>query len=367
MRYLWACVIGVGVTSVLLWVLRPLATRIGLVDRPGKRKLHKGNVALIGGIAMFTALAFSVLTFDISLPAFRSFVAAATLLVVVGFVDDLWELPSRIRFAVQITAALIMTLGGGVVVQDLGAITGNEIVTLGAWAIPFTVFATVGVINALNMSDGIDGLAGGLSFIAFALLSYVAMASGRVADASILVLLTCIVGTFLLFNLRSPWRSRALVFMGDAGSMFLGFALAWFVISLSQGENRAMTPVTALWILALPLIDTVSILLRRVLSGRSPFSGDRDHLHHILLMAGCSVNKTNGVLLSATLILGLAAVFALYHRIAEHIMFYCFLGLGLAHLWGMMHLRNNWIKNREQTEPGISIQGSIVRGSESGD
>ena len=346
MRYLLACVLGVGVTCVLLWALRPLATRIGLVDTASKQKLHKGNVVLIGGIAIFAALTVSTLARDISLPAFRSFLAVAALLVVVGFLDDLWQLPPQIRFAVQGTAALIMAVGGGVVVENLGAITGNGTVTLGPWAIPFTIFATVGVINALNMSDGIDGLAGGFSFIAFVLLGYVAMANGRVADASILGLLACSVGAFLLFNIRFPWRRRAVVFLGDAGSTFLGFALAWFAISLSQGEHRAMAPVTALWILALPLIDTVSILLRRVLSGRSPFSGDRDHLHHLLLMAGCGVNITNTVLLSGALILGALALFAHYYGMPEHLLFYSFLGLSLLQLWCTASVQEVLYRNR---------------------
>ena len=347
MRYLWAGALGVGVTCVLLWALRPLAIRIGLVDTPSKRKLHKGNVVLIGGIAIFAALTVSTLALDISAPAFHSFLAAAALLVVVGFLDDLWELPAQIRLAVQITAALIMAVGGGVVVQNLGAITGNHDVTLGAWAIPFTVFATVGVINALNMSDGVDGLAGGLSLIAFLLFGYLALAGGRVADSYVLLLLACIVGTFLLFNLRFPRRRRPLVFMGDAGSMFLGFALAWFAISLSQGEAPVMTPVTALWILALPLIDTVSLFLRRVFVGHSPFAADRAHLHHILLMAGCNVHATITILLSAAVTLGLTAVFALYHGVPEYILFYCLLVLGFSHLWYMLHLQKTEMRKTQ--------------------
>ncbi len=347
MRYLSACVIGIGVTCLLLSVLRPLATRIGLVDRPGQRKFHQGDVALVGGIAMFAAFTLGVLTLDIPFPELGSFLVAATLLVVVGLVDDLYQLTWYIRFATQVTAALIMTLGGGVVVEELGAITGNGSVELGEWAVPFTVFATVGVINALNMSDGLDGLAGGLSIIAFALLGWIAVAGGRVADAAVLILLTCILGAFLLFNLRFPWRRQALAFMGDTGSTFLGFALTWFVISLSQGEGRAMMPVTALWILALPLIDTVSILIRRILSDRSPFAGDREHLHHILLMTGYSVNNTNIILWSATLILGVVGVFALYRGIPEHILFYGFLGLFFLYLWGMMHLQKTEMRKTQ--------------------
>jgi UDP-GlcNAc:undecaprenyl-phosphate GlcNAc-1-phosphate transferase len=300
---------------------------------------------------MFVAFTFCLLILDdVSFSRFGSFLAATALLIVVGLIDDLRELPWYIRFATQIIAALIMTLGGGVVVEDLGAITGHGSVKLGIWAIPFTVFATVGLINALNMLDGLDGLAGGISLIAFSLLAFVAMAGGQVVDGSILILLACIVGAFLLFNLRLPWRGRALAFMGDAGSTFLGFALAWFVISLSQGEGRAMTPVTALWILALPIVDTVSLLIRRMLAGRSPFAADRAHLHHILLLAGHSVNNTNIILWSVALILGSLGVLALYQNIAEHILFYGLLGLSLLYLWHVMRLERGKMANPKPIE-----------------
>jgi len=115
--------------------------------------------------------------------------------------------------------------------------------------------------------------------------------------------------------------------------MFLGFALVWFVIFLSQGENRAMTPVTALWILALPLIDAVSIFVRRLSGRRSPFAAARDHLHHILLRSGFSVNSAVGAILGLAATIGVLGMLGLYSGLAEHLLFYGFLLLFVIHLW----------------------------------
>ncbi|MEE8286845.1 MAG: MraY family glycosyltransferase, partial [Gammaproteobacteria bacterium] len=155
------------VCCALLHLLRPMAKRVGLVDEPGGRKPHQGSVPLIGGVAMFCGFSLAALTLDMGLTAYRSFFAAAAILVVVGLLDDMHELSSRARFGAQILAAVLMAYWGGVVLGDLGGLaSGGASFALSGWEIVFTVFCTVGVINALNMSDGVDGLAGGLSLVA---------------------------------------------------------------------------------------------------------------------------------------------------------------------------------------------------------
>lgn len=158
------------------------------------------------------------------------------------------------RFAAQIAAAAMMTLWGGVTLQDLGQLLSAEPALLGAWAVPFTVFAVVGVINAFNMLDGMDGLAGTYALLAFTPLATAAVIADATVSAVALFTLSAAVAAFLLANLRLPGRPRALVFMGNSGSLFLGLALAWFLVSLSQGEAPVIAPVTALWILAIPLM-----------------------------------------------------------------------------------------------------------------
>lgn len=312
----------------LLHFLRPAAARIGLADEPSDRKSHQGSVPLIGGVAMFCGFALAALTLDIGLTAYRGFFAAAAILVVVGILDDMHELSSRARFGAQILAAVLMAYWGGVVLHDLGALgSGGSAFVLARWEIVFTIFATVGVINALNMSDGVDGLAGGLSLIALLGMAFVADGAGLESEGSLLLLLAVVVVGFLLFNIRMPWQRRARVFMGDAGSMFLGFAITWFLISLSQGEERAMAPVAALWLLMIPLFDTVWLILWRFAQGRSPTSSDVGHLHHVLQMTGMGAATSVWLMLAIAGAGAAAGLMALDSGVAQSTMFYLFLGL----------------------------------------
>lgn len=315
-------------TCVLLRALRPVALRIGLVDYPSPRKAHNGAVPLIGGLGMFCGFAFVALTLDTGLTEFRSFFAAAGVLVVIGVLDDFHELSSRSRFTAQIVAALLMVYWGGVGLEDLGALgAGGADFELGRWDVVFTVFATVGVINALNMIDGLDGLAGGLSLVALLGLAWVAHASGRGEELALLVVLNVVVVAFLFYNVRMPGRRQALVFMGDAGSMFLGFSITWFLVSMSQGEQRAMPPVLALWLLMVPLFDTVWLILRRFFTGRSPISADIEHLHHILRMTGMSAGSALWLILLIAAVGAIAGVAAIQSGVAEQTLFYTFLGV----------------------------------------
>jgi len=177
---------------------------------------------------------------------------------------------------------------------------------LGYLSIPFTVFATVGMINSLNMIDGIDGLSGSVSLVSLLLIALVAFSAGEVGYTLLALGLAGGVVGFLVFNLRFLSQQRARVFMGDNGSMLLGFLFAWMLTALTQGPERAITPVTALWLFAVPLMDTVGVMLRRVWLGKSPFRPDRHHLHHLFIRAGWRVQET--VFAIALIQLGLGAV-----------------------------------------------------------
>ncbi|CAK0779180.1 UDP-GlcNAc:undecaprenyl-phosphate/decaprenyl-phosphate GlcNAc-1-phosphate transferase [Gammaproteobacteria bacterium] len=232
---------------------------------------------------MFFAFVATIILSGIHFPGMMGLLCSTSLLVGLGILDDFHELSAWPRFVGQIMAAVAMYFVGGISIENLGALFGEGDVVLGPVALPFTVFATVGVINAFNMIDGIDGLAGGLSLISILFFSFLAGLGDHHTDLVMLMLLGAAIVAFLLFNLRFPGRPFALVFMGDAGSMFLGFMLCWFAVGLSQGEHRAMAPVTALWILAVPLFDTLSVMIRRLTNGKSPFIADRGHLHHMLM------------------------------------------------------------------------------------
>lgn len=269
------------ITLVLLCI--PIARQVGLVDKPGARKRHREETPLVGGIAMFGAFVITMVFNHLYVNEMLGLLSGAFLLTILGILDDYHELNVWSRFIGQTLATLIMFFLGGKSVENLGPLFGENDITLGFISLPFTIFATIGIINAINMVDGADGLAGGVSLIAFSFFVFFASLSGNRMNLVVLVTLIAVVLAFLLFNFRFPGRPCALIFMGDAGSMFLGFALCWFAVDLSQGNFHAMKPVTALWILAVPLFDTVAVMVRRITNGLSPFTSDCKHLHHLLM------------------------------------------------------------------------------------
>jgi UDP-GlcNAc:undecaprenyl-phosphate/decaprenyl-phosphate GlcNAc-1-phosphate transferase len=330
-------------TVMLIAVLRPLARRVGLVDVPNERKHHGVPTPLVGGLAIFVSLVLASLVaarFRVLLPELQvwSFFAGGALLVGVGVVDDFFDLSPAVRFGAQILAALIMALAAGVVLRDLGTMTlGGQVLSLGMLAIPFTVFATLGVINALNMCDGLDGLSGSLALVSLSGLLIAGWLWGDTHDIGMLHLLGGCLAGFLLYNLRFPWRQRASVFMGDAGSMFLGFALTWYAIALSQGDDRIIRPSAALWFLMLPIFDAVSMMMRRVLKGRSPFAADREHLHHVFLLAGFTVNQTVAFMSGVAAIGVVLGLLSIHFRLPELLVAGAFLACGLGYFWLISH------------------------------
>lgn len=319
---------------VALWFLIPFARRIGLVDKPAGRKKHTGEIPLIGGVAMCIAYILAVLTMPETTADVRSFLFASIVLVGIGVLDDYQETAVRMRFAAQLLAALIMTATAGHVISNLGNLLNNGDILLGDWAIPFSVFAVIGVINALNMADGIDGLAGSVSLVSFVAMYYLAVEAGR-PEASMILLFIVILLPFLFLNLPFFGKARACVFMGDAGSMFLGFALAWYFTVLCQGPDAVMSPVTALYIFAIPLFDTVSIMFRRMLKGHSPFRPDRDHFHHVFQAAGYSNRKTLGIIIIAQIIMAFIGIVGYKAGIPTWIMFWTYIGLLGLFFWAL--------------------------------
>jgi UDP-GlcNAc:undecaprenyl-phosphate GlcNAc-1-phosphate transferase len=206
-----------------------------------------------------------------------------------------------------------MCLLAGVVVQSLGelVVPGFDL-TLGILAIPFTVFAVVALINAANMCDGLDGHCGTQVFVPLAGLAFLTGIRGDQEHfLPLIALCGCLLG-FLLFNLRTPWRSKATIFLGDAGSNFLGFILAWFLIDVSQGEHALLAPVAVLWFALLLIYDTVEVVTRRLVRRESPFQPSREHLHHVFLLAGFSVSETvltMGVITLLGVLVGIATAF----------------------------------------------------------
>jgi UDP-GlcNAc:undecaprenyl-phosphate GlcNAc-1-phosphate transferase len=311
-------------------MLRPLAIRLKLVDEPGGRKTHEGNIPLIGGIAMFFGFGFSLLTLNVSLSDYRCLIAGCVLLVGTGVLDDFHELGPRARLFIQLCVAIMMVMWGNNTLFDLGNLFYIGNIHLGLLSFPITVVAVLAVINAVNMTDGADGLAGTVGFIELFYLSWIAHSADQFIDVQVLYLLLAVLLAFLCFNF--PLRQKAKIFMGDSGSMMLGFVLVWFSVELSQNANAAY-PVTFLWILAVPLWDISSVVLRRTLRGFSPFKADRGHLHHCLVEKGFTSLQVTGFIAVLSATLGLIGILGERFHVPQSLMFVGFLSLFVLYLW----------------------------------
>jgi len=306
------------------------AGRLGVLDHPGGHKQHDTSTPFVGGFGV-VAVALTTLYLgldssnELSSLQIHTFAAGSAILFITGFADDVWHLSFKSRFVIQAMVASGMVFLAGVELRSLGDLIPGISTELGIFAVPFTIFATVGLINALNMIDGIDGLSGTLSFIG---LGYTAAIAALAGNSSYLTLIIAVMGGvagFLYYNLRYPTNIRARVFLGDNGSMLLGFLFAWLFIALSQGEQRAMPPVSALWIFGVPLLDTVSVMLRRIWMGKSPFHADRNHLHHLFIRAGFRVSDTVWIISLLQITLGAIGIISAQHGLPDSIMFGMFL------------------------------------------
>jgi UDP-GlcNAc:undecaprenyl-phosphate GlcNAc-1-phosphate transferase len=308
-------------TSLAVYLLARLAPSLGLLAEPGEHRMHRTVTPMVGGLAIYLGLLLGLLLIDRS---FMSLLPSLFLMCAIGALDDRYNLPSSVRFLAQAIAAYLMIALSNVALIDLGALfSSNHAVLLDPmWSTLITIFACIGVINAVNMSDGLDGLAGSLVFLV--LLSLLLI--GHPSTNLLLISLSAIAG-FLSWNIRIG-RPRAKVFMGDAGSTMLGLLLAYLLIQFSQADSGIL-PVTALWLLALPLIDAVAVLIVRPMRGRSPFSADRIHYHHQLLDSGMSVNLSLAVALSLQSILILVGIALWRTGMAEHLQLALFLCLFL--------------------------------------
>ncbi len=320
--------------------LYPYAVKIGFTDKPSHRKQHKNPTPLIGGLAIYLAIVVTLILNVNLLPNQGAFMSAITLLVGIGLVDDYKSLGVKIRLVAQIVAALIMTEYADIKIENVGNIFGFGDIHLGAFASAFTVFAVVGGINAFNMIDGMDGLAGSLTLISVASLALLSwIANDHHTLTYCLIFGACILA-FLSLNLRIFGRSNAKVFLGDTGSTMFGFSVCWLAINASQGENSLITPAAVLWIMALPLIDSVCIMLRRIMKGRSPVNPDREHLHHLFIVAGYSNNSTLGIILVISLFLSTTGVIVgRYLGIPDPVIFWSFIGIFVGYYWLM---NNAW-------------------------
>lgn len=323
------------VTPVLLLVFRALALKFGLVDVPDPRKIHTSAIPVVGGLALFIMAAVLLLVVG-NVNKFTFYLMMASgFVVVIGLMDDVFQLSAFWRFVVQIIASLIVVYFSSVQLDSFGFLLSSSWdLQLGIMAIPITVFGVVGIINALNMADGIDGLAA-MTFVfpvlAMALLSF---------DVNMSLWLFLVVGSvivFVGFNKSKAYK----IFLGDSGSLLLGFILAWLLVYFSQGTSAIMKPVTALYLVALPVYDTIFVMLKRIVNGVSPFKPDKTHLHHLFLSYGFSQTKALYAMMNTQLVfIVLGIVFSVF-AVPEHFQFYSFVLIAVAYYFFMQKM---WAK-----------------------
>ena len=313
-------------TLISFWFFRLMAVRFGLVDLPNSRKIHDKAVPIVGGLVLYLMAVFILFMTD-AMGVFSFYLMLASgVLLVVGLLDDLYQLSALWRFVAQIFACLIVIYFADLKLDTFGHLLLQAWdLQLGIMAVPVTIFGVVGVINAINMADGIDGLAAMTFFLPVSVLAFL---SENLHLSLWLVIFLIVVMIFVLFNKSRTQK----VFLGDNGSLFLGFVLAWLLVYFSQGHMSyaaVIKPVTALFLVALPIYDTIFVMLKRIRAGHSPFKPDKTHLHHLLLARGYSQTKSLLVMLLFQASLITLGVCFNFYAIAESYQFYLFIALSV--------------------------------------
>lgn len=258
-----------------------LARKIGAVDVPKDRSSHSAPTTRLGGVGIAVSLVLSCLMF-LPLDAFAwAFLAGLLLIIVTGLVDDIADVGPRWKFVGQIAAAGSFVWLGGGSLEYLGNFLGTGEISSGWFAVPFTIFCMVGGMNAFNLSDGLDGLAGGLVVIAAVFFAYF---SWHVGASDLLLVCVALLGAVMGFLRYNSYPAK--LFMGDSGSLTLGYVLVALLVSGSQREGHQIPLVAWTMVIALPLLDTLLVMGRRIRYGQSPFLPDRTHLHHRLMALG---------------------------------------------------------------------------------
>jgi len=307
MIFLTTLLLAVLITIAMTPALSALAVRFNAVDLPGERKVHTRPIPRIGGIAMAFGAFVPLLFWNYADRFVISYLSGAAVLVFFGLLDDLRDLSPKIKFLGQALAAVIVIAAGGVEIRTLGVLLPDAWQLPAFLSIPLTLVAIVGATNAINLADGLDGLAGGICLLVFAGIGYLSYVEGSQVIGLISLALAGVIFGFLRFNTHP-----ASIFMGDAGSQFLGYSAATLAIALTQAQTT-LSPVLPLLLLGMPILDTLTVMVTRIAQGRSPFSADRNHFHHHLLRLGLHHSESVVVIYVLQTLLVVTAILCRYH------------------------------------------------------
>ncbi len=306
MIYFYIFILSLATSFFLMPFIMKLAYRFQLVDKPGLRKVHQKDIPRVGGVAIIIAFLLSNLIFSQNSEIVRGILVGGLIVAFVGLMDDFSSISPYTKFAGQIVAAVIGILISGLIIHKID-IFGWYFIKLGWFAFPFTVIWIVGITNAINLIDGLDGLAAGVATIILFFLGLIGYLQGSFELMFICVALIGACLGFLKYN-----SHPAQVFLGDVGSLFLGYVLAMVSLIGSIKSAAVMTLALPITILGLPILDTAWAFFRRLIQGKSPFSPDKGHIHHRLMNLGLGHDMTVLFMYGITVFLGLTALLSVY-------------------------------------------------------
>lgn len=306
-NFLLPFLLALGVALALTPWVRKTAFKIGAIDSPDCRKVHCKTMPRLGGLAVFLAFAATVVFTQQLDDKITGLLVGGLVIVLLGVLDDTRGLPAKVKLVGQIAAAAAV-IPFGIQVEFITNPINGQLLHLGLWGIPVTIFWIISVTNAVNLIDGLDGLAGGTSFIAALTLAAITWqqssllgGTGMEVTALAIILAASVLG-FLRYNFFP-----AKIFLGDTGSMFLGYALGTLAVMGVAKTATAISVIIPMVILGIPLLDVLFAILRRYQSQRPIFQPDKEHLHHRLMALGLSHRQTVLVIYGVNLVLGISA------------------------------------------------------------
>ncbi|MED4600717.1 MraY family glycosyltransferase [Paenibacillus validus] len=310
----WLYVIGFAVAMLIALLMTPLVKRfafwVGAVDAPNHRKVHSRIMPRLGGLAIFIAFVAAYFVVSPAMDALKSDVVfgllvGGAIVVVIGALDDRFDLSPKLKLLGQILAASVVVYSG-VVIDLVNVPFGDGVISLEWLAVPLTIFWIVGVTNAINLIDGLDGLSAGVSGIATCTILVLALMMGNVTVVLLCAVLLGSIGGFLFYNFHP-----AKIFMGDSGALFLGFTLATLSV-LGFKQATVVSLLVPIMILGVPLSDTFFAIMRRWVNNLPISVADKSHLHHCLLQLGFSHRSTVLIIYGISLVFGTSAVLLSY-------------------------------------------------------
>lgn len=301
-KLIFIFLVSLSITFVSILLLRPLAKKLRIVDSPSQRKKHKGNIPLIGGISILIGVYFSIIGQIIDNNIFLGYMYGGLMILFLGFIDDCYPISAIFRVLVQILIASFLIWITELKFDTFGHSFGlDKQIHLGYFSYPITVLGIVFVTNALNLMDGADGITGSLTIIAIIGMNIFSL---LLSDFNFNPLSLALIGSlipYLWFNINKTIKDK--IFLGDNGSLFLGYSMAFLLLYETQVQNK-ISPPFALWLIAIPIYDVISVIIFRLKNGKPLLLPDSNHLHHFLQRLGF----TNVKVLLTTIGLGVIAL-----------------------------------------------------------